>query len=158
MRSSIPKNTINHIWWTHETHPIQISLLCDQALLKVQVLVTQSCLTLSDSMDSSLLGSSVHGILQAKILEWVAMTFSRGSSQHRDRTWVSHIAGRCFTFWATRDAQGLVLLCLSAFLPWEPHEQYEKANHRATSGSSRECLVTQVITTFLIVWNTFTFK
>ena len=49
-------------------------------------------------------GSSVHGIFQARILEWVAIPFSRGSSQPRDRTQVSHIAGRFFTVWATREA------------------------------------------------------
>jgi len=48
-------------------------------------------------MDCSLPGSSVHRILQTGILEWVAMPFSRGSSQPRDQTWVSHIAGRFFT-------------------------------------------------------------
>ena len=53
-------------------------------------------------MDCSLPGSSVHGILQARILEWVAMSFSRESSWPRDRTQVSHIAGRFFTIWATR--------------------------------------------------------
>ena len=52
-------------------------------------------------MDCSLPGSSVHGILQARILEWVAMPFSRGSSQPRDRTWVSHTTGGFFTVWAT---------------------------------------------------------
>ena len=45
--------------------------------------------------------SSVHGILQARILEWVAISFSRGSSRPRDWSWVSHIAGRCFNLWAT---------------------------------------------------------
>ena len=45
----------------------------------------------------SLSGSSVHGIFQARVLEWVAISFSRGSSQPRDRTWVSHIVGRSFT-------------------------------------------------------------
>ena len=58
--------------------------------------VAQSCLTLCDPMDYSLPGSSVHGIFQATILEWVAISFSRGSSQPRDRTQVSCIAGRCF--------------------------------------------------------------
>ena len=58
---------------------------------------TQSCLTLCDPMDHSLLGSSVHGILQARILEWVAMPFSRGSSQPKDWTWGSCTAGRFFT-------------------------------------------------------------
>ena len=52
-------------------------------------LVTQSCLTLCDSMDCSLPGSSVRGILQARILEWVAIPFCRGSSQLRDQTQVS---------------------------------------------------------------------
>ena len=63
--------------------------------------VAQSCLTLCDPMDCSLPGSSVHGIFQARVLEWVAISFSRGSSQPRDRTQVSLIAGRCFTFRAT---------------------------------------------------------
>ena len=71
---------------------------------KVKVLVAQSCLTLCDSMDCSLLGSSVHGILLERILEWVAMPFSRGSSWPRDWTWVSCIAGRFFTVWATEKA------------------------------------------------------
>ena len=48
---------------------------------------------------------TVHGILQARILEWVAFSFSRGSSQPRDWTQVSHIAGRFFTSWDTREAQ-----------------------------------------------------
>ena len=52
----------------------------------------------------SLPGSSVHGILQARILEWVAIRFSRGISWPRDWTWVSWIAGRFFTIWATREA------------------------------------------------------
>ena len=67
--------------------------------------VPQSCLTLCDPMDCSPPGSSVHGILQARILEWVAISFSRGSSQARDQTQVSRIAGRRFNLWATREAQ-----------------------------------------------------
>ena len=59
--------------------------------------VTQSCPTLCDPKDCSLPGSSVHGIFQARVLEWVAIPFSRGSSQPRDQTHASHIAGRCFT-------------------------------------------------------------
>ena len=51
----------------------------------------------------SLPGSSVHGIFQARILEWVAISFSRQSSQPRDQTLVSHIIGRCSTIWATRE-------------------------------------------------------
>ena len=57
----------------------------------------QWCLTLCDPMDYSPPGSSVHGISQARILEWVTISFSRGSSQLRDETQVSHIAGRFFT-------------------------------------------------------------
>ena len=54
----------------------------------------QSCPTLCDPMGCSLPGSSVHGIFQATVLEWIAISFSRGSSQSRDRTQVSRIAGR----------------------------------------------------------------
>ena len=66
--------------------------------------VSQSCPTLCNPMDyCSPPGSSIHGILQARILEWVAIAFSRGSSWPRDRTQVSHIAGRHFNLWATRE-------------------------------------------------------
>ena len=61
--------------------------------------IAQSCLTLCDPMDCSLSGSSVHGIFQARVLEWIAISFSRGSSQPRNRIRVSRIAGRCFTVW-----------------------------------------------------------
>ena len=61
------------------------------------VLVAQSCPTLCNPVDWSLPGSSAHGILQARILEWVAMTFSRGSSRPSDQTQVSGTAGRFFT-------------------------------------------------------------
>ena len=66
---------------------------------------TQSRLTLCDSMAYSLPGLSIHGIFQAKVLEWVAISFSRGSSWPRDQTQVSCIAGRRFTLWTTREAQ-----------------------------------------------------
>ena len=59
--------------------------------------VAQSCPTLCNPMDCSPPGSSVHGILQARIMEWVAISFSRGLSQPRDQTQVSCIAGRRFT-------------------------------------------------------------
>ena len=58
--------------------------------------VAQSCPTLWDPMDRSLPGSSFHVILQARILEWVAISFPKGSPRLRDQTWVSRIAGRCF--------------------------------------------------------------
>ena len=59
--------------------------------------VAQWCPTLCDPMDCSLSGSSIHGIFQARVLEWIAISFSRGSSRPRNRTRVSHIAGRRFT-------------------------------------------------------------
>ena len=65
--------------------------------------VAQSCPTLCDPMDCSPPGSSVHGIFQARILELVAISFSRRSSRPRDWTQVSHIVGRRFTIWATRE-------------------------------------------------------
>ena len=67
------------------------------------MLVAQLCLTLCDPMDCSSAGSSVPGILQAGILEWVTIPFSRGSSWLRDGSWVSCIAGRFLTVWATRE-------------------------------------------------------
>ena len=72
--------------------------------VKVKVLVTQSCLTVCDCMDCSPPDSSLHGILQARILEWVAMPFSRGSSRPTDRIQVFCIASRLFTIWVTREA------------------------------------------------------
>ena len=81
----------------------------------VKVKVTQLCLILCDPMDCSLLGSSVHGIFQARVLEWVAFTFSRGSSRPRDQTRVSCIAGRQFTIWATREVLIYVLSLQAIF-------------------------------------------
>ena len=76
---------------------------------KVKVKVAQLCPTLCDPMDYSHPGFSVSGILQAGILEWVAVFFSRGSARSRDWTGVSCIAGRFFTSWATREALYLSL-------------------------------------------------
>ena len=65
--------------------------------------VAQLCPTLSDPMDCSLPRSSIHGIFQARVLERVSISFSRGSSRPRDRTRVSSSVGRRFTVWATRE-------------------------------------------------------
>ena len=62
----------------------------------------QSCPTLCGLMNGSPPGSSVHGIFQARILDWGAIPFSRGTSQPRDRTWVSHIADRFLIVWAPK--------------------------------------------------------
>ena len=87
----------------------------------------QSCLILCNPMDCSPPGSSVHGISQARILEWVANSFSRESSQPRDWTHVSCIAGRFFTLWALSEAwQGPLLggrghaSCPPAAEIWDP--------------------------------------
>ena len=71
-------------------------------------LVTKSCLALCDPMDYSPPGSSVHGIFQVKILEWVAITFSRRSSWPRDRTCVSCIGQAILHHWATLEALGVL--------------------------------------------------
>ena len=88
----------NHLtrWWD-----VGLSRKC--VILSSEV--TQSCPTLCDLMDCILPGSSIHGIFQARVLEWVAIFFSRESSWPRDQTQVSHIAGRCFTVFATKEAQ-----------------------------------------------------
>ena len=65
--------------------------------------LAQSCLTLCDPMDCCSPGFSINGIFQAIVLEWVAISFSRGSSRPRGWTLVSHIISRCFTIWATRE-------------------------------------------------------
>ena len=77
--------------------------------LVVKVLNTQLRPTLCDPMDCSPPVSSVHEILQARILEWVAIPFSRVSSPPRGKTQVSCIAGNFFTIWATREAPLIVL-------------------------------------------------
>ena len=68
-------------------------------------------------------GSSVHGISQVKILEWVAIPFSRGSSWPRDQTWVSYIAGKCFTIWDTKEPKSA-----------------GKVNHQCKGPEARVCL------------------
>ena len=71
--------------------------------MKLKALATQLCPTLCDPMDCNPPGSSVHGISQARILEWVAIFFSRGSSWPRDWIQVSRITGWFFTVWATKE-------------------------------------------------------
>ena len=77
-------------------------------------LVTQSCPTLCNPMDCSLPGSSVHGISQVRILEGVAIFFSRGSSQARDQTQISFIEGcllhsRCILYWLSHQGSSLII-------------------------------------------------
>ena len=81
-------NDIKALCFTHENH------------MYMKVKVAQLCPTLCNPKDYT-----AHGILQARILEWVAFPFSRGSSQPRDQTQVSRIVGRFFTSWATKQPQ-----------------------------------------------------
>ena len=94
--------------------------------------IAQSCPTFWDPMDCGLSGSSFHGIFQARVLEWIAISFSRGSSWPRNRTRVSHIAVRCFTIWATRplmQKDSEFFLPFHLFTPWSPwyylHQEYQ---------------------------------
>ena len=104
-------------------------------LLESESEVTQSCPTLCDPVDCSLPSSSVHGILQARILEWGAISFSRGSSWPRDRTWVSRIGDRCFNLWATREAPWLFtwnqidskVMCVKNWTVWDFYPTYKLA-------------------------------
>jgi len=103
------------VGYDRATNTVTFSLWCVvykniKSLCCMCVLVAQLCAT--NPIDYSLPGFSLHGILQAKILEWVAMPFPRGSSWPRDRTWVSCIAGRFFTVRATREAHYVVYLKL----------------------------------------------
>ena len=95
--------------WCHHLmpcHPLLPTFDLSQHEVKEWSEVTQMCPTLCDLVDCSPPGYSVHGILQARILEWVAISFSRGSSRPRDWTQVSRVAGRHFNLWATRKAWG----------------------------------------------------
>ena len=80
---------------------VQVLLISPDFILSLCVLVAQSSPTLCDPMDYSLPGFSVHGILQAGVLEWIAIPFSRGTSKPRDQTLVPCIVDRFFTIWAT---------------------------------------------------------
>ena len=86
--------------------------------LKNESEVAQLYPTLCDPMDCSLPGFSIHGIFQARVLEWGAISFSRGSSHSRDRTQVSRIVGRCSTLWASREAIPLCAVEIPVHCLW----------------------------------------
>ena len=101
--SSVKQCKIIYLWWV-KFNTLILILRQPPNSHKVkwsEVKVARSWPTLCDSIDCT-----VHGILQARILKWVAFPFSRGSSQPRNRTQVSHIAGGFFTSWATKEAHG----------------------------------------------------
>ena len=93
--------------------------------------VTQSCLTLCDPMNYSLPGPTVHEILHSRIIEWVAIPFSRGSSQPRDWTWVSCFAGRFFTVWVTREALQVLVNLAPHFSVEEPESDLPRLTPEA---------------------------
>ena len=97
-------------------------------------------------------GSSVHGILQAKILEWVAIPFSRGSSQHRDRTQVSCIASRCFTICASREASKEETKEEEAAIP--AHSITKQSEYLAEEMKETESGVTlSIVKLFFVIWS-----
>ena len=94
-------DTIERLNWTELNNKYILAVIIsltqkDKMLMKVKVEVAQSCLILCNPMDYT-----VHGIIQAKILEWVAISFFKGFSQPSDQTQVSCVVGRFFTSWAT---------------------------------------------------------
>ena len=117
----------------------------------VCMLVTPSCPTLCDPMRCSPPGSSVHGTLQARILEWVATPFSRGSSWPGDRTQISCTAGRLFTIWATREAPKCWGRTLSLLSP--SSEIYQWANEDTTREGPQSAHFRFLIPSiFLLYW------
>ena len=93
-QSSSPKQREQFVFFPN---PESIHLRSDNFKGYIACLVAQSCLTVCNTLDHGSLGYSVHGILQARIQDWLAIPFSRGSSQPRNQTWISCIAGRFFT-------------------------------------------------------------
>ena len=94
------------------------NLLGSNTLRESESEVVQLCPTLYDPMNCSQPGSSVHGIFQARVLEWGAISFSRRSSQPRDWTQVSHIVGRCFTVWVTREVLHIKIFFTQLMHQW----------------------------------------
>ena len=90
-------------WSTPTATTDLFDITTSELLLLVVVLVSQLCPTLYNTMNCSLPGSSIHGIPQVRILEWAVIPLSRGFSWPKDQTQVSHIAGRFFTVWTTRE-------------------------------------------------------
>ena len=102
----------------------------------MKVKVAQLCPTLCDLMDYT-----VHGIPQARILEWVAFSFPRGSSQPRDQTQVSHIAGGFFTSWATKGSPRI--------LAWVAYP-FPRGSSSDKNQTSISCIVGRFFTSWAI--------
>ena len=118
---------------------------------KVKLLVAQLCATLCDPKDCSPPGSPVHWILQARILEWVAISFSRGSCWPRDQTWVSRIAGRAAptgpprnsldrTSWSHRNMRWVIVSLLGGRDSDPPSSQKAGlSSQKAPSSGGKKC-------------------
>ena len=109
LRTKLMNNLQKIQWWKmadliFQAKPAWILSLCSVTYYLCRSEVTQLCPSLCNPLDCNLPGSSVHGVFQAGVQEWVAISFSRGSFQSRDWTWVSCIAGRLFTVWSSREA------------------------------------------------------
>ena len=128
----------------------------------IEVKVSQSCLTLCDPMDESLAGSSVHGTDQARILEWVAISSSRGFSLPRDGTPVSCTAGRFFTVWPTRLFYYRFVFSFPLYNTRSFSEFRQVLPADISSASLKSCLIaTSIIFTpliFLALWKGEYFK
>ena len=109
--------------------------------------VAQSCLTLFNPMDCSLPGSSVHGIFQVRTLEWVGISFSRASSPPREQTQVSHIAGRLFAFWATKQ-----LVLFAQLFNGEKHLQFNVSIVQVNIELSVMNLISLLTVTHYSIW------
>ena len=115
--------------------------------IKVKALVIQPWRAFCDPIDCSPPGSSVHRILQVKILEWVAIPLSRGTSQPKDWTQVSCIAGGFFTIWAMMEAQGYCSLI------WNNMKFSTLAKHFESVNPVKEPRSMQVIFLCFKMWN-----
>ena len=92
---------------------------CASLITSLHAQSLESCLSICNPVDCSLPDSSVHGIFQAKTLEWVAISFSRGSSQARVRTFVSYFGKRTFNHWVTQEVQLQARGWFISFYNWD---------------------------------------
>ena len=148
------------------SYPLMVGDLIEHAsvMKKEESEVADLCLTLGDPMDCSLPCSFIHGIFQARILEWVAISFSRGPSWPRDWTQVSCIRGRPITIWATRESSFLcneTSIQIQNPLGWWAHPTTGRLTHppeayvlRALLGftlhTSSGCFLFIIFITFII--------
>ena len=130
-----------HLLWIRKPWFIYLKGFCKNyhhIYIPYKVKWKWSCSVVSNSLrpvDCSPPSSSVHGILQARILEWVAISFSRGSSQPRDQTQVSCIAGRHFNLWATREAH--IPYKFTSIIKLQRSSESENISHSVMSNSLR---------------------